>query len=72
MNETIAAYTSLNDDLRTKTDDPAAFLASSWFLDFETPSVAEFVAKNSAGEDERERAVSLFYAVRAGIPRCLL
>lgn len=66
MNETVA-YEDLNADLRATTDDPAAYLASSWFLDFDNPAVAEFAAKNSAGDDERERAVSLFYAVRDGI-----
>jgi transglutaminase-like putative cysteine protease len=66
MNETIA-YAELNADLRAKTDDPAAFLAPSWFLDFDTPTVSEFAAKHGQGKDERERAVNLFYAVRDGI-----
>jgi len=61
------AYTTLNDELRANTDDPAAFLTPSWFLDFDNPKVADFAAENSAGNDERERAVSLFYAVRDGI-----
>jgi transglutaminase-like putative cysteine protease len=66
MNETID-YAELNADLRSKTDDPAAFLAPSWFLDFDTPTVSEFAAKHGQGKDERERAVNLFYAVRDGI-----
>src|SRR5690606_1446093 len=44
------------------------YLAPTGFLDFESPAVRQFV-RDAIGDaqDERERAVRLFYAVRDGI-----
>ncbi|HUT49418.1 MAG TPA: transglutaminase-like domain-containing protein [Alphaproteobacteria bacterium] len=67
MTET-TAIDELNTDLKATTDDPAAFLAMTWFLDGDTPSVRDYAAEH-AGSDgsDLERAVRLFYAVRDGI-----
>ena len=43
------------------------FLAPARFVDSAHPLVVEFSRSNSSGEDLRERAVSLYYAVRDGI-----
>ena len=43
------------------------FLAPTRFIDSAHPSVMEFSRRNSSGSDLRERAVSLYYAVRDGI-----
>jgi transglutaminase-like putative cysteine protease len=44
------------------------FLAATYFLDYDTPSVSRF-ADETCGHitDEREKAVALYYAVRDGI-----
>jgi len=44
-----------------------AYLAPAKYIDSAHPAVVEFSANNAAGKDERERAVSLYYAVRDGI-----
>jgi len=41
-----------------------AFLAPGQFIDSAHPAVVEFARRNSSGTSERERAVSLYYAVR--------
>jgi transglutaminase-like putative cysteine protease len=47
--------------------DPA-WLAATEFLDYEHPAIREFVAAGvGAGETAKEKAVSLYYAVRDGI-----
>ena len=43
------------------------FLAPGSFIDSAHPLVMEFSRRHSSGEDLRERAVSLYYAVRDGI-----
>ena len=43
------------------------FLESRRYIDSAHPAVVEFAARNAAGESGRERAVSLYYAVRDGI-----
>ena len=44
------------------------FLAATYFLDFDTPSVAHFAEQACRGiGGERDRAVALYYAVRDGI-----
>ena len=40
------------------------FLASGRYVDSAHPAVIEFAGKNSIGKTKRERAVSLYYAVR--------
>ena len=49
-------------------DDPADYLAATWFLDSDHPRVRDFAhaAVEGAGDDV-QRAVRLFYAVRDGI-----
>lgn len=43
-------------------------LAATWFLDHDTPQVAEFVTRTvRPGSDLIEQAVALYYAVRDGI-----
>ena len=43
------------------------YLAAGQFIDSDHPAVREFAASHARGESERERAVSLYYAVRDGI-----
>jgi transglutaminase-like putative cysteine protease len=43
------------------------FLAPGEFIDSDHAAVREFAAKNSKGDTDLERAVSLYYAVRDGI-----
>lgn len=43
------------------------FLAAGEYIDSDHPDVREFARKHAAGAVERERAVSLYYAVRDGI-----
>jgi transglutaminase-like putative cysteine protease len=43
------------------------FLSASRYIDSAHPLVVAFSGKNTKGNDERERAVSLYYAVRDGI-----
>ena len=43
------------------------FLAPARLVDSAHPLVVEFARANSSGEDPRQRAVSLYYAVRDGI-----
>jgi transglutaminase-like putative cysteine protease len=43
------------------------FLAPARYVDSAHPLVVEFSSRNSSGKDPRERAVSLYYAVRDGI-----
>jgi len=40
------------------------YLASARYVDSAHPAISDFVAENCKGETERERAVSLYYAVR--------
>lgn len=49
-------------------NDPADYLAPTWYMDFEHPLVQAFV-KDTIGDaaTEKEKAVRLFYAVRDGI-----
>lgn len=48
--------------------DSAQFLAATYFLDYDTPSVARFADATCAGiSGTRERAVALYYAVRDDI-----
>ena len=57
-----------NADLRSKTDDPADFLAATFFLDADNPAMREFASEKAGIEGtERDRAVRLFYAVRDGL-----
>jgi transglutaminase-like putative cysteine protease len=44
-----------------------AYLQSAGFIDSAHAAVAEFSRKNASGNSERERAVSLYYAVRDAI-----
>lgn len=43
------------------------YLAPGRFIDSDHPAVVEFSAKHAVGGSERERAISLYYAVRDGI-----
>jgi transglutaminase-like putative cysteine protease len=43
------------------------YLKPGRFVDSDHPAVIDFAKKNAAGETDRERAVSLYYAVRDGI-----
>ena len=43
------------------------FLAPARYVDSDHPAVILFAGKNSSGKDHRERAISLYYAVRDGI-----
>jgi transglutaminase-like putative cysteine protease len=43
------------------------YLSSARYIDSAHPSVAAFSRKHARGEGEREKAVSLYYAVRDGI-----
>jgi transglutaminase-like putative cysteine protease len=43
------------------------YLGPGRFVDSAHPAVIDFAKKNSVGKTERERAVSLYYAVRDGI-----
>jgi transglutaminase-like putative cysteine protease len=43
------------------------FLEPARYIDSAHPAIVEFAGKNAAGDSERERAVSLYYAVRDGI-----
>jgi transglutaminase-like putative cysteine protease len=43
------------------------YLSASRYIDSAHPLVVAFSGKNTKGNDERERAVSLYYAVRDGI-----
>ena len=45
----------------------ARYLAPGRFIDSDHPAVRAFAASHAQGESERERAVSLYYAVRDGI-----
>jgi transglutaminase-like putative cysteine protease len=47
-------------------DDSDPTLASTPFLDFEHPAVAEYARRSAGAGTERERAVRLYYAVRDG------
>lgn len=67
MTDTMAA-TAQEESLRARTDDPAAFLKATYFLDHDHPTVAAFAeAHGGADADPTARAVSLYYAVRDGI-----
>ncbi len=44
----------------------AATLAPTALIDSDHPAVAAFALRHTAGNDDRERAVALFYAVRDG------
>ncbi|HZM33513.1 MAG TPA: transglutaminase-like domain-containing protein [Burkholderiales bacterium] len=44
------------------------YLAPGRYVDSDHPAVVAFSRKHSAGKDDRERAVALYYAVRDGIP----
>jgi len=44
------------------------YLEPGRYIDSAHPAVAAFSTKNSSGKDDRERAVSLYYAIRDGIP----
>jgi len=67
MTTTIAEPEDLNTDLRSTTDDPDAFLGSTFFLDADDPSVRDFATEKAGDGSELDRAVRLFYAVRDGI-----
>src|SRR3954452_8311942 len=43
------------------------YLQPGRFIDSDNPKVAAFAAEHAKGGDERERAVSLYYAVRDGV-----
>src|SRR3954467_3101891 len=43
------------------------YLQPGRFIDSDNPKVATFAAEHAKGGDERERAVSLYYAVRDGV-----
>lgn len=48
---------------------PEAYLAPTWFLNFDDPAVREFAeAAVEGAATDVEKAVKLFYAVRDGIP----
>ncbi|MHA1569735.1 MAG: transglutaminase-like domain-containing protein [Alphaproteobacteria bacterium] len=50
------------------TDDPGAYLATTWYLDFDEPSVAAYAdEKAGGGTDAVEKAIKLYYAVRDDI-----
>jgi transglutaminase-like putative cysteine protease len=62
------AINDLNADLRVTTDDPAAFLAPTFFIDSDHPAVREHAVEHAGGEgSDLERSVRLFYAVRDDI-----
>jgi transglutaminase-like putative cysteine protease len=44
-----------------------AYLTPAKYIDSAHPAVVEFSRKNASGKDERERAVSLYYAVRDSV-----
>jgi transglutaminase-like putative cysteine protease len=44
-----------------------AYLSPGEFIDSDHPAVREFAAAHSSGASDRERAVSLYYAVRDGV-----
>lgn len=44
----------------------STFLASTDFIDFDNPKVQNFADRHAKGQNDRERAVSLYYAVRDG------
>lgn len=44
-----------------------AFLAPARFVDSDHPAVVEFARRHAKGASDRERAVSLYYAVRDGV-----
>lgn len=44
----------------------SAYLAPSLYMDFNSPEVAAFVAKHAEGKTDKEKAISLYYAVRDG------
>jgi transglutaminase-like putative cysteine protease len=48
-------------------DSPATFLAPGRYIDSDHPAVRSFAREHAQGADDRERAVSLYYAVRDGI-----
>jgi transglutaminase-like putative cysteine protease len=53
------------DGVPTTVDDPAAYLAPTWYMDFDNPVVRDFAASRSdGGADDRDKAVKLFYAIR--------
>jgi transglutaminase-like putative cysteine protease len=53
------------DGVPTDVADPAAYLAPTWYMDFDTPIVRDFAASRSdGGADDREKAIKLFYAIR--------
>ncbi len=43
------------------------FLASAPFVDSDDPGIVAFAKRHVSGESQRERAVSLYYAVRDGV-----
>jgi len=43
------------------------YLAPACYIDSAHPAVVEFSRRNSPGQDDRDRAVSLYYAVRDGV-----
>jgi len=45
----------------------SAYLAAGEYIDSGHPAVREFAHRHASGESDRERAVSLYYAVRDGI-----
>jgi len=45
----------------------AKYLAPGRFIDSDHPAVRAFAAKHAQGSSDRERAVSLYYAVRDGV-----
>lgn len=53
------------DGVKTASDDPADFLAPTFYMDFDNPIVAEFARSRTEGAGtDVEKAVRLFYAVR--------
>ncbi len=45
--------------------DPAAFLAPTWYMDFDNPDVRDYAGSRAGdAEDDTGRAVNLFYAIR--------
>ena len=53
------------DGTRSVTDDPAAYLAATFYLDTESTSVQDFVATHAADcTSDKDTAVALFYAIR--------
>jgi len=54
-----------HDGVPFDSNDPADFLAPTWYMDFDRPVVQDYAERNAAGaNDDVSKAVKLFYAIR--------